>query len=198
MQQLHRDKHQQAYLMYGQGSIHAFYAYIHTYADSVYGATVHEFPNPQKQFSSPAWPCELVELCDVNVLWHSLQACKIKQGLPKEEPYILKLWFPLFHIRQDVESCFLRHSHMHTHTDIYTMLNHWKCRVCIMHLCFFHSEQHVLVSWQGSRYYLDTCSVVTLAFIFLFCVFSGATVGLSLNHPPFALRPSPFFVFTAC
>lgn len=116
----------------------------------------------QKQFYSLAWPCELVELCDVNVLWHSLQACKIKQGLPQEDPYILKLWFPLLHIRQDVESCCLKHSL--THTDIYTMLYHWKCRVCIMYPCFFRTEHHVVVSSQDRRYHLDTHSVFTLFF----------------------------------
>lgn len=173
---LNMPKHKQAYIWASkQTCVACMRAYTVHICMHMYGATVHESTNAhadtQEQFSSLAWPCELVELCDVNVLWHSLQACKIKQGLPQEEPYILKLWFPLLHIRQDVESCCLRHSLTHTHTDIYTMLCHWKCRLCIMYPCFCHTEQHVLVSSQSCRYYLDTRSVFTLFFIsFSFCL----------------------------
>ena len=60
----------------------------------------------------------------------------------------------------------------HTHIRTFTRLYHWKCRACIMYPCFFHIEQHGLVSPQVGRYCLDTLSLFRHFFICIFFFFS--------------------------
>lgn len=50
-------------------------------------------------------------------------------------------------------------THTHTHIRTFTRSFRWKCRACIMYPCFFHIEQHSLVSPQVCRYCLDTLSL---------------------------------------
>ena len=71
-----------------------------------------------------------------------------------------------------------------THIRTFTRLYHWKCRACIMYPCFFHIEQHGLVSPQVGRYCLDTLSLFRHFFICIFFFF------LCLSHDGFVLKPS--------
>lgn len=172
----------------------------------MYGATVHECTNTltdtQKQLSSLAWPCELVELCDVNVLWHSLQACKIKQGLPQEEPNLSCDFHCFIYAKTWRAASWDTLTYFCNSTQARTFSQSCRIENAEFALCIGAFPIPNSVSWflHKAVYYLDMCSAFRLSFIFfslfvLLCVFSD---DLSLYHPPFSIQPSVISLYLLC
>lgn len=111
------------------------------------------------EFSSQAY--KLVELWDMNVLWHSLQACKFKQELSWEEENILKLRFSLLHVLQDMKSSWLDTlTHSHTDQDIYTILQKPSLHYASLH--FLNTQWIVLNLSYCCMHYFNMLSNLDL------------------------------------
>lgn len=144
------------------------------------------------EFSSQAY--KLVELWDMNVLWHSLQACKFKQELSWEEENILKLQFSLLHVLQDMKSSWLDTlTHSHTDQDIYTILQKPSLHYASLH--FLNTQWIVLNLSYCCMHYFNMLSNLDLPtsyskFVFFLFIFDG----VKRHHHKFLCCCSSFFV----